>query len=388
MYKLLVKTFVKDSENVQSAKVRENYGKFSGTIGIISNVLLFVIKFSLGSIFNSVSVVADSINNLADSASSLITIIAFKLSGKPADEEHPYGHARIEYLAGVFVSFLIILIGWNLILSSVEKIINPVEPEFAWIVLIGLVFSIIIKLWQGMFYKFIGTKIHSATIFANSADSINDVISTSVVLFGAIISKFFNLNLDGYFGLLVAVFIIYSGVKLVIETSKPLLGEAPNEKLVRDIREKVLSYEGILGVHDLMIHSYGAGKIFATVHCEVKCDSDIMESHDLMDNIEHYFNQEMGIRMVIHMDPINNENKKTNGLYEKIRYLICQKYPESSIHDFRVVWGAEYSNIYFDICVPFSEKDSDEKIWEYVTNLVHYIDKNYRLALTIDRISM
>lgn len=271
-------------------------------------------------------------------------------------------------------------------MSSLDKIFNPVQASFSLIVFIGLIFSVAVKLWQGLFYKFVGKKINSTTIFANSADSINDVISTTIVLVGLIISEFSGLNFDGYLGLIVAIFIIYSGIKLVIETCKPLLGEAPSKTLVNEIREKVMEYDDILGIHDLMVHSYGAGKIFASLHCEVSSSVSIMKSHDLMDNIERDFFESMGIHMVIHMDPVDNDNEKTNGLREKIKFFVLEKYPNSSIHDFRVVWGIDHSNIVFDVCMPFSEKDSDEKISKNITEIISEINQSYRLILTIDRI--
>lgn len=385
MTDFIIQHFVKDHEHTEQAQVRERYGKVAGAVGIVTNTILFLLKFTVGSLFGSVSVMADAINNLSDSASSLVTIVGFKLAGKPADEKHPFGHARIEYLSGVIVSFIIIIIGWQLGQTSIQKILNPSPVDFTLVVFVSLLLSMGVKLWQCGFYRKVGKKISSEAIVATSSDSRNDVISTGAVLIAALVTRFTNVNLDGYMGLAVAVFIIVSGVKLVMDTGTPLLGEAPGSELVTKIGTKILSYQGILGLHDLTIHNYGAGKCFASVHCEVSASEDIMVSHDIIDNIERDFLKEDGIHLVIHLDPIVTDDERTNHLRAQVNALIAAVYPEITTHDFRVVWGLTHSNVVFDISVPFSEKKSDKELTSSIRALVETLDESYRAVVTLDR---
>ena len=366
-------------------RIREKSGRVAGAIGIMTNFLLFAIKLAAGFISGSVAVMADAVNNLTDSGSSIIMLVGFKLAGKPADEKHPFGHARIEYLAGVIVSFVVLFLGLQLGMTSIEKIITPQPAEFNALSLSILVISIAVKLWQCFFYRSVGKTIHSDTVFATSSDSRNDVIATSVVLLGAVITKFTSLNLDGYLGLAVAVFIVVSGVKLIMETGNPLLGMAPDEALVKSIYEKILSYEGIFGIHDLTVHNYGEGKCFASVHCEVPAERDILVSHDIIDNIERDFQRDLGIHLVIHLDPVVTEDERTNKLREQVRNLLRVVYPQASLHDFRVVWGVTHSNVVFDIAVPFSLKETDQQIKERVDQAIKTLDPDYRTVVTVDR---
>lgn len=382
---LIVKLFIKNSEETENPKVRECYGKVAGAVGIITNFLLFLIKFLAGSIFGSVAVVADAVNNLSDSASSLLTMIGFKLAGKPADEKHPFGHARIEYLTGVIISIIIVIIGWQLGQSSLQKILAPESADFNLLVFVCLAVSIGVKLWQSAFYRFVGKRISSATIYATSSDSRNDVIATSAVLVGAVISRFTGLDLDGYMGVAVAVFIIISGIKLVFDTGAPLLGEAPDSALVERIGSKICSYEGILGIHDLTIHNYGAGKCFASVHCEVAAEADILVSHDLIDNIERDFLTNEGIQLVIHLDPIVMDDEETKVLRDRVNAVISAAFPNISTHDFRVVWGLTHTNVVFDVAVPFSERRSDKEIKFAMEKIVEALGDGLRAVITVDR---
>lgn len=304
MGNLLVKLFIKDHENTSDPAVREQYGKFAGIVGIVSNLILCTMKILIGLFSKSIAIVADGINNLADASSSIITLVGFKLASQPEDEDHPYGHARIEYLTGLFISIFIIVIGFSLLKTSVDKIINPEAMDFSNVTIIVLVIAIAIKLWQAMFNVSIGKKIKSVTLMATAADSRNDVISTSVVLISVLIGKFTGLVIDGYMGCLVALFIIWSGIQLVRETSSPLLGEAPDDELVASIVE-IASKEPIsMGMHDLIVHNYGPGKVFASMHVEVDAKGDIMEAHDAIDNLERKIKEELHIEFVIHMDPV------------------------------------------------------------------------------------
>ena len=385
MFDGIMKAFVPGYGKKDEPSVREKSGRVAGMVGIVTNLLLFAIKLAAGLLSGSVAVMADAVNNLTDSGSSIVMLVGFKLAGKPADEKHPFGHARIEYLSGVIVSFIVLFLGVELGMTSVEKIISPEAAEFNALTLTVLVASILIKLWQCFFYRSVGKTIHSDTVFATSSDSRNDVIATSVVLLGAGITQLTDLNLDGFLGLAVAAFIVVSGVKLIMETGNPLLGMAPDEGLVKTIYEKILSYEGIFGIHDLTVHNYGEGKCFASVHCEVPAERDILISHDIIDNIERDFQRDLGIHLVIHLDPVVTEDERTNKLRDQVRKLMHVVYPQASVHDFRVVWGVTHSNVVFDIAVPFSLKETDQQIKERVDQAVRTLDPDYRTVVTVDR---
>lgn len=384
MSNLLVKLFVKNYQNIHNAKVREQYGKLSGIVGIVTNLLLFVIKATVGWLFGSIAVVADAINNLSDSGSSIVTLVGFKMSGKPADKKHPYGHARMEYLSGLAVSFVILLVGFQLLQSSFDKVLHPEAAVFSWITLIALIVSILIKVWQGLFYRKLGKIIDSPTLSAASADSLSDVFSTGAVLVGLLLSQLIHFNLDGYLGIIVAVLILVTGVKVVIATSDPLLGTVPPDDLVERIYKKINSYQGIVGIHDLNIHSYGAGRWFASVHCEVPADVDIMISHDIIDNIEHDFLKEDGIHLVIHMDPIVMDDEQTNQLREEVRKLVAEISDELTMHDFRAVWGKTHSNLIFDVCVPYEFEYTDEEVSQMVEEKIQEMNPTYFGVITID----
>ena len=385
MFQTIMRAFVPGYGQRDDAQVREKSGKVAGAIGIATNLLLFAIKLAAGFLSGSVAVMADAVNNLTDSGSSIVMLVGFKLAGKPADEKHPFGHARMEYLSGVIVSFLVLFLGLELGRTSVEKIISPQPADFNLLALGILAVSVVIKLWQCFFYRSVGKTIHSDTVFATSSDSRNDAIATTVVLLGALITRFTGANLDGVLGLAVAVFIVISGVKLVIETGNPLLGVAPDEALVKQIYEKILSYEGVFGIHDLTVHNYGEGKCFASVHCEVPAERDILLSHDIIDNIERDFEKDLGIHLVIHLDPIVTGDERTNKLREQVGKLLHVVVPQASMHDFRVVWGVTHSNVVFDVAVPFSLQDSDQQIQERISQAVQMLDPTYRTVITVDR---
>lgn len=385
MTKLLIRLFVRNWENTDSPAVRGSYGKLAGITGVVTNLLLALLKLLSGWFFNSIAIMADAVNNLSDSASSIVTLVGFKLSSKPADAKHPYGHARIEYISGMIVSFIVVVLGVQLAQSSIDKILVPEESSFTWVTIGVLVVSILLKLWQGLFYRKIGKTISSTTLEATSTDSLNDVISTSAVLVGIIITLCTGVNLDGWLGLLVAVLITISGIRLVMETSQPLLGMAPSQELVQSIYSRILSYDGIIGLHDLEVHSYGEGRIFASVHCEVDADQDIMISHDIIDNIERDFLQDSGIHLVIHLDPVQIHDDRTQKLYHQVREMVAQLSPEYSIHDFRVVWGTTHSNLIFDMVVPYGLSQSDEEVARAMGQLIQErLGKNYFAVVTID----
>lgn len=385
MTDLILRIFVRDHKNTEDPAVRDKCGRVAGAVGIVTNFLLFLMKIIVGTVFHSVSVTADAVNNLTDSGSSVVTLIGFKMASKPADEKHPFGHARIEYLSGVIVSFIVIFLGLQLGMSSVEKILTPEENALTPVALVVLVISILAKLWQCLFYRKVGRMIKSESVEATSKDSRNDVIATSVVLLGAVITMLTGVNLDGYMGAAVALFIVFSGVQLTISTADPLLGQAPEGELVQTITEKMLSYPGIIGMHDLAVHNYGVGRCFASAHCEVDAKNDILVSHDLIDNIERDFSRDLGIHMVIHLDPVIVGDARTDALHRKVQSLVTALYPTVTIHDFRVIWGVTHSNIVFDAAVPFTVKDSDAVITQKLEAEIQKLDPDYRTVVTIDR---
>lgn len=385
MTDLILRIFVRDHKNTEDPAVRDKCGRVAGAVGIVTNFLLFLMKIIVGTVFHSVSVTADAVNNLTDSGSSVVTLIGFKMASKPADEKHPFGHARIEYLSGVIVSFIVIFLGLQLGMSSIEKNITPEENALTPVALVVLVISILAKLWQCLFYRKVGRMIKSESVEATSKDSRNDVIATSVVLLGAVITMLTGVNLDGYMGAAVALFIVFSGVQLTISTADPLLGQAPDGELVQTITEKMLSYPGIIGMHDLAVHNYGVGRCFASAHCEVDAKNDILVSHDLIDNIERDFSRDLGIHMVIHLDPVIVGDARTDALHCKVQSLVTALYPTVTIHDFRVIWGVTHSNIVFDAAVPFAVKDSDAVITQKLEAEIQKLDPDYRTVVTIDR---
>lgn len=385
MTDLILRIFVRDHKNAEDPAVRDKCGRVAGAVGIVTNFLLFLMKIIVGTVFHSVSVTADAVNNLTDSGSSVVTLIGFKMASKPADEKHPFGHARIEYLSGVIVSFIVIFLGLQLGMSSIEKILTPEENALTPVALVVLVISILAKLWQCLFYRKVGRMIKSESVEATSKDSRNDVIATSVVLLGAVITMLTGVNLDGYMGAAVALFIVFSGVQLTISTADPLLGQAPEGELVQTITEKMLSYPGIIGMHDLAVHNYGVGRCFASAHCEVDAKNDILVSHDLIDNIERDFSRDLGIHMVIHLDPVIVGDARTDALHCKVQSLVTALYPTVTIHDFRVIWGVTHSNIVFDAAVPFAVKDSDAVITQKLEAEIKKLDPDYRTVVTIDR---
>lgn len=385
MTDLILRIFVRNHKNTEDPAVRDKCGRVAGAVGIVTNFLLFLMKIIVGTVFHSVSVTADAVNNLTDSGSSVVTLIGFKMASKPADEKHPFGHARIEYLSGVIVSFIVIFLGLQLGMSSIEKILTPEENALTPVALVVLVISILAKLWQCLFYRKVGRMIKSESVEATSKDSRNDVIATSVVLLGAVITMLTGVNLDGYMGAAVALFIVFSGVQLTISTADPLLGQAPEGELVQTITEKMLSYPGIIGMHDLAVHNYGVGRCFASAHCEVDAKNDILVSHDLIDNIERDFSRDLGIHMVIHLDPVIVGDARTDALHRKVQSLVTALYPTVTIHDFRVIWGVTHSNIVFDAAVPFAVRDSDVVITQKLEAEIQKLDPEYRTVVTIDR---
>lgn len=372
MTKLLIKLFIKNADP-NTKKGRELYGRLAGTIGIICNLLLSVMKLIIGTASNSVSITADATNNISDAGTSIVTLVGFKLSGKPADKDHPYGHARIEYVSSLIISFIILLIGCSIFKESVIKIFNPEESLFSLATIIVLSISIITKLWLSVFNNYLGKQIDSKTLEATAIDSRNDVLTTLAVLVASIISHFTGFDLDGYMGVIVSVFIFISGINLVRETLDPLLGQPPTKEMFDTIEKKMLSYDNVLGVHDLMIHNYGPNTFFASAHIEMDAKIDVLICHDIMDQIERDFKSEMNIHLVVHLDPTILDSPEINELKEMVSGIIKEIDEELTFHDFRVVVGEENKNVLFDVVVPPEYKYSDDELEEIIKNKISEI---------------
>ena len=384
MSEFLIQLLVKDYKKTNTPLVRERYGKMAAVVGIATNLVLFTVKVLLGMFANSVAILADAVNNLSDSASSLILLIGFYLSGRPADTEHPYGHARMEYIAGLVVSFSIVLLGFQLGISSWKKMLAPEPILFSGLLAASLFAAILGKFWQSRFYRLVGTRIDSVALKAASEDSRNDILATSAVLVSALLGAYAGVQIDGFMGLLVALFIVYSGFKLINDTMTPLLGMAPKPELITTIKEKVLSYEHVLGLHDLTLHSYGGNRCYASLHCEVDAANDIMESHELIDQIERDFFNDMGIRMVIHMDPVIANDSKAKALQEEVCAMLKNISPLLKMHDFRVVWGRNLTKVIFDIEVPYDFTLADEDLLALVEERLQEMNPTYHAVLRID----
>lgn len=387
MTSILIKRFVKNHEDIKNPVVRAAYGKLAGGVGIVCNLILFLLKLVIGMVSGSVSITADAVNNLSDASSSIISLLGFKLAERPADAEHPYGHGRYEYLSGLSVAVLIIVIGVEILKNGIDKILNPTKVEFSIALVVILIFSILLKLWMMIFNKNAGKRISSSTLMATAADSRNDVISTGAVLIGAIISHTTALELDGFIGVGVAVFILISGFRLIKEMIDPMLGSAPDEEMVKKIRDKIIEYPGVLGIHDLIVHDYGPSRQFASVHVEMAAEVDVIQSHDTIDNIESDFREKENINLIIHYDPVLTKDPLTNELKTAVSGIIKNTYPAFSIHDFRVVPGTTHTNLVFDCVVPFEEKMSDKDIKIAISKSVKEMRVDCNCVITIDRSS-
>jgi len=381
MFEFLINLFTKDNKN------RESIGKTAGVFGIICNVILCAIKMAAGLIFGSVAVVADAFNNLSDALTSVITVVSFKLSGKPADEDHPYGHERIEYVVTLILAFLIIFIGYELIKTSFGRIINPSESEFGLLMAAVLVISIAGKLFMNRMYRAYANMADSAVLKATAQDSLNDAISTGAVLVCLVISHFIKVELDGYVGICVSLFIIWSGISLIKEALNPILGTAPDTEFICKLEKKILSYDGVIGIHDLIVHSYGPSKTFASVHAEVDAKGDILESHDMIDNIEREASGEFGVELVIHMDPIVTDDEATNEARGKVKDIIENIDMCLSMHDFRMVPGSTHTNLIFDVAVPYNfELSQKELLAKIQFGVTEKIGNSYFCVVNFDSI--
>ncbi|MBQ9950227.1 MAG: cation transporter [Clostridia bacterium] len=381
----VVSKHIKNGDDIKNPQVRASYGKCCNLMGIFCNILLFFGKLAAGLISKSVSITADAVNNLSDASSNIISLMGFKLASRPADREHPYGHGRYEYLSALMVAVIIMVIGVELFKTSVDKIINPHEVETGVLTFVILGISIAVKLFMMFFNREIGKLIDSGSLLATSADSRNDVIATSAVAASAIISELCHVELDGYMGVAVAIFILISGFSMIRDTVDPLLGTAPSPELVQHIHDKILSYDGVLGTHDLIVHDYGPGKRFASVHVEVSAEEDVLRTHDILDNIEKDFLENDGLHLVAHLDPVTASDSRIC----EIRALLCEIINEFSsdlsIHDLRVVDGATHTNIIFDCVVPYNIKLTEKEIKSEIARRVKSVCPTYNCVITVDR---
>ena len=384
MTEFLIRRFIRQPQDTRTPAARERYGTLAGVVGLLCNLLLCAGKFLAGFLFGSVSIMADAVNNLSDASSCLITLLGFKLGGKPADAEHPFGHARIEYLSGLSVAVLIMAIGVDLLRTGFERTISPEPVTFSLLSVVVLTVSILVKLWMAAFYRSIGRRIGSTALEATGADSRNDVISTAGVLAAAIIARLTGLSLDGPVAMAVALFILWGGVGVVRETLNPLLGEAPSEELVDQLSQQILSYEGVLGLHDLMVHDYGPGRRFASVHVEMSAAQQLMHSHDVIDNIERKVLEEDGIHLVIHLDPISDDDEVIRTHREMTAALVQKIDPRLTIHDFRMVKGDDHTNLIFDVVMPPEFPMKPEQLKKTIAERMRADDPNHFAVVTVD----
>ena len=385
MTKALIRLFIRDAENTRDARVREQYGVLSGAVGIACNVFLFILKVVIGLVTGSISIAADAFNNLSDGLSCLISIVGFKVSGRAPDAKHPFGYGRTEYIAGLVVAFIIVLVGFEFFKTSIDRILHPAPVAFSVVLAVILAVSMLVKLWMGSFNVQIGRRIDSPVLMAAGQDSRNDVITTGVVILGMVAGQFTTLPVDGYVGVLVALFIIWAGFGIARDTVAPLLGEAADPEIAESIEKLVLESDYIVGVHDLIIHNYGAGRSLASVHAEVPSDSDFVAVHEVIDEAEKRVWQQTGVYLVIHMDPIDVNNEHVAALREQVDAALREIDESLSMHDFRVVDGERQINLIFDVVVPFSyDNDAKRNLMMTIRDKLKEIDYRYNPVVTFD----
>lgn len=384
MINLLIKLFIRGNEQLGDGEKRIKYSVFAGALGIVCNFVLFILKFTVGSIMSSIAIVSDAFNNLSDMGSSVVAIIGAKLSGKKPDKEHPFGHGRVEYISSLIVSFIIILVGFELLKSSAAKIFSPVSVTLSPVLLGILCLSLPVKFWMYSYNKYLGRKIGSGTLLAASRDSINDVIATGAVILSAVAGKFINFPpLDGIVGTVVSVIIMYSGFRISMDTIGLLLGTAPDKKLIEGIRSRVLEAPGVSGVHDLIVHDYGPGRILASVHAEVPDDCDVVEIHEVIDDLEKRIENELGVHIVVHMDPISVRCEQTAEIRELVRSVVKEIDSGMDIHDFRMTDGTNNLNLIFDVEVSPEFSDIDGLKGKIAQKLTEK-DERFNAVINVD----
>ena len=385
MTNALIHIFIRDAENTGDSQVREKFGVLSGAVGLACNLFLFALKLIIGLLTGSISIAADAFNNLSDGLSCLISIVGFKVSGKEPDAKHPFGYGRTEYIAGLIVSFIIILVGFEFFKTSLDRILHPAAVAFSAVLMGILAVSMLVKLWMGAFNVNIGRRIDSPVLMAAGQDSRNDVVTTAVVVLGMVAGRFTTLPVDGYVGVAVAAFILWSGWGLVMDTLSPLLGESPSPELVEHIEQTVMGYPGVLGMHDLMVHDYGPGHQFASLHIEFPAETDPLKAHDVIDNIENDFIKRDGLQVTIHYDPIVTTDAAVGVLRTRLMEKARQLDPCLSIHDLRIVPGDTHTNVLFDLEFPAGYTGNKDEMLAAMCQFVHEQDPKYSCVVKVEQ---
>lgn len=386
MVDFLVHKFVKDYENTENAKVRTSYGVMASMVGIFCNILLFAGKFTVGLVLHSVSVLADAFNNLSDAASSVIGFVGVKMASKPADQDHPFGHGRIEYIAALIVSFLVIEVGLSFLKTAVGKIREPEELAFSTVSVMVLLASIGVKLWMAYFNRKLGKRIHSSVMMATATDAMGDVVTTSATVLSLLFCRFTGINIDGFVGVAVALVVMWAGVGIARDTLEPLIGKAVDPELYRQITDFVESYEGILGSHDLIVHNYGPTRSLASIHAEVPNDVSIEISHEIIDKIEREAAKKLGIFLVIHMDPVEVRDDRVTNVRMKVTDVLKEIDDRLTLHDFRLVDGEQQINLIFDVVVPFAYQGAElKRLKEDISERVSLLDTRYQCVMTMEK---
>ena len=385
MLKLILRRFVKNGEDLSDPSVRFAYGTVCGIYGIFLNFLLFIAKLTAGLLSGSLAVTADAFNNLSDAGASAVTLAGFRLSGKKPDPDHPFGHGRIEYVSGLIVSFIIILMGFELAKMSIEKLIHPTRPDFSPVTVVILILSVAVKLYMSLYNRKYGKKISSAAMQATATDSLSDTVSTLVVLAAGLICKFTDfIYLDGICGMLVSLFILFAGYKSARDTISPLLGQPPSAEFIKRLEELVLSNDKILGIHDTVVHDYGPGRIMVSLHAEVSCKEDVLTLHDIIDSIEIIISEELNCEAVIHMDPIDTENERLSEIREVLSEIVQKVSDKARFHDLRIVPGETHTNLIFDLVLPLGSEIEEKEAKRIVSELVTEFNPEYRCVIKVD----
>lgn len=384
MIELLAKWFIHHRDNTGDGAVRRAYGTLCGAVGIGLNVLLFIGKFFAGQLSGSIAVTADAFNNLSDAGSSAVTLLGFRLAGKKPDPDHPFGHGRIEYISGLIVAGLILLMGVELAKSSFDKILHPEEVTFSTLALVILAVSVAVKLYMWHYNRRIGGKIRSAAMEATASDSLSDAAATSAVLLAMLIGRWTGLAVDGYVGMVVALFILFSAYKAAKETLSPLLGQAPDPELVQRIRDIVAEHDTVVGIHDLVVHDYGPGRQMVSLHAEVPASGDILQLHDVIDNIERELHEKLHVQAVIHMDPIVTDDETVDALRRQVAELVRQVEPRMTVHDLRVIRGTTHTNLVFDAVLPLDAAITPAEAGRRIREKVAELDGDYYAVVTVE----
>lgn len=387
MISILSRIFIKNSKDTKNPVVRQAYGMLCGALGIALNIFLFMVKFLAGQLSGSIAITADAFNNLSDAGSSVITLFGFKMAGQKPDSDHPFGHGRIEYISGLLVSIIILIMAFELFKSSVDKILHPQAVEASTLILVILILSICVKVYMYLYNRSVSRKIDSAAMMATAKDSISDSIATVVVLLTTLLANLTEIQADGWCGLLVAAFVFYAGFSAAKDTISPLLGQPPEPEFVKRIEEIIMEYkdQGVIGIHDLVVHNYGPGRVMLSVHVEVPSTGDILVLHDMIDLIEHRLGNELGCSAVIHMDPICLDDEKTNEMKQKVAGIVSGMEGNVSFHDFRIVQGPTHTNLIFDVVVPFDYKMTDSEVMKYLQDKISELDENYFAVIEVDK---